>query len=69
MSWCHTLVTYGGAEWQTLSHLINDRNSDSAGIQTSFQMHQILPIEPQDQHQSIHRVLVDGSSMIVRFFE
>ena len=27
-----------------------------------------LPIEPQDQHQPIHRVPVNGSSMIVRFF-
>ena len=30
---------------------------------------QILPIEPQDQHQPIHRVPVNGSSMTVRFFE
>ena len=30
---------------------------------------QILPINPQDQHQPIHRVLVNGSSMIVRFCE
>ena len=29
---------------------------------------QILPIEPQVQHQSIHRVPVNGSSMIVNFF-
>ena len=30
---------------------------------------QVLPIEPQDQHQPIHRVPVNGSSMIVKFFE
>ena len=29
---------------------------------------QILPIEPEDQHQLIHRVPVNGSSMVVRFF-
>ena len=30
---------------------------------------QILPIKPQDQHQPIHRVPVNGSNTIVRFFE
>ena len=29
---------------------------------------QILPIEPQDQQQHIHRVLVNGSSMILSFY-
>ena len=30
---------------------------------------QILPIEPQDQHQLIHKVPVNGSSMSARVFE
>ena len=30
---------------------------------------QTLPIELQDQHQPVHRVPVNGSSTIVRFFE
>ena len=30
---------------------------------------QILSIEPQDQHQPIHRVPVNGLSASVRFFQ
>ena len=38
--------------------------------QLTFKMPaQILPIEPQDQHQPIQRIPVNGSSMIVGFFE
>ena len=29
---------------------------------------QILPIEPQDQHKHIHKVLVNSSGMILRFY-
>ena len=43
------------------------QNSDS---QLSNAMSaQILPIEPQDEHQPIHRVPVNGLSTIVRFFK
>ena len=29
---------------------------------------QILPLKAQDQHQPIHRVPVNGSNMILRFY-
>ena len=35
----------------------------------TYQFAELLPIEPQDQHQPVHRIPVNDSSMIVRFFE
>ena len=51
-------------KWPNLGQ---DRNLDNQ-LSNAISV-QILSIEPQDQHQPIHRVPVNGSSTIVRFSE
>ena len=55
-------IDYWG-KWLNLGQGRNSDNQLSNAISA-----QILSIEPQDQHEPIHRVPVNRSSTIVRFF-